>query len=332
MKKILIIFLVILMANFTLADFTDMFIEDGEFNGILVVGESAPSADTLAMTNIAMGLQQAAIDESGVNKIGDKSMLDSEVKSMEQDIISIGRPCVNEITEEIIGSDDCYAMLEDSAGVVFTKEVDGYTHMVVYGCTDEDTRTLSEKLLNNEIDGSYYMEGQCEVEEKNTEDIENEDKETIPKPSVPESKTDADYDNNTSTIDSCQDCIHEKITQCMDGDDFCPPTCGYTNDTDCPECQSANDCDDKNPCTTDICEKSKCRYESRQGCALEGNCVSIGTRLDNKYCAGEEFVMQKQEQENCINDYECASNICTKNDCVSKGTIKRLLDWFSNLF
>ena len=49
-----------------LNNYPGMFIEDGQFNGLLVVGENADAIDTIGMTNIALGLQQAAVTETVV--------------------------------------------------------------------------------------------------------------------------------------------------------------------------------------------------------------------------------------------------------------------------
>ena len=49
-----------------LNDYPGMFIDNGEFDGIMVVGEDADSIDTIGMANIAMGLQAASVSETTV--------------------------------------------------------------------------------------------------------------------------------------------------------------------------------------------------------------------------------------------------------------------------
>jgi hypothetical protein len=49
-----------------LSDYPGMFIEDGQFNGLLVVGEKADAIDTIGMTNIALGMQKAAVTRTTV--------------------------------------------------------------------------------------------------------------------------------------------------------------------------------------------------------------------------------------------------------------------------
>jgi len=49
-----------------LSDYPNMFIKDGHFNGLLVVGQNADTIDTIGMTNIALGLQKAAVTKTTV--------------------------------------------------------------------------------------------------------------------------------------------------------------------------------------------------------------------------------------------------------------------------
>lgn len=52
------------------------------------------------------------------------------------------------------------------------------------------------------------------------------------------------------------------------------------------------------------------------GCIVGDKCVPIGYRSGNKYCNIEsELVEQYKEEVSCNNSYECASNICEKNQC-----------------
>lgn len=49
-----------------LNNYPDMFIEDGQFDGLIVVGENAKPIDNIGATNIAMGLQAAAVSTTTV--------------------------------------------------------------------------------------------------------------------------------------------------------------------------------------------------------------------------------------------------------------------------
>lgn len=54
------------IAGYDLADYPNMFITDGYFDGLLVVGRDANALNTIAVTNIALGLQQAAVTRTMV--------------------------------------------------------------------------------------------------------------------------------------------------------------------------------------------------------------------------------------------------------------------------
>jgi len=49
-----------------LSEYPGMFIKDGQFDGILVVGKHANAIDTIGVTNIALGLQKAAVTKTVV--------------------------------------------------------------------------------------------------------------------------------------------------------------------------------------------------------------------------------------------------------------------------
>jgi hypothetical protein len=49
-----------------LSEYPDMFITDGQFDGLLVVGKNADAVDTIGVTNIALGLQKAAVTKTMV--------------------------------------------------------------------------------------------------------------------------------------------------------------------------------------------------------------------------------------------------------------------------
>ncbi|MFW5991217.1 MAG: S-layer protein, partial [Candidatus Nanoarchaeia archaeon] len=49
-----------------LGNYPDQFVKDGQFDGLLVVGEEADSVDTIGSINVAMGLQAASVSETTV--------------------------------------------------------------------------------------------------------------------------------------------------------------------------------------------------------------------------------------------------------------------------
>ncbi len=169
----------------------------------------------------------------------------------------------------------------------------------------------------------------------------NNDKD-CPEPDQCSIDSDCD-DNNDSTKDVCsgspKKCSNTKITECVTGDNYCPPNCKYENDKDCPEldqCSIDSDCDDNNACTIDKCSGTpkKCfNQRNSGGCDLNGNCVPVGTKTKSNYCSlNNSFKDQKPKESSCNNNYECSSNICIDNNCIEPGFIQKIINWFKKLF
>jgi len=88
------------------------------------------------------------------------------------------------------------------------------------------------------------------------------------------------------------------------------------------ECFNNQDCDDINPCSEDLCTDfpKKCTHHKIEGCIVDNKCFSHGTiyELENKkyYCdISNKGILQKQDEVECNNAFECKSNICEKNQC-----------------
>jgi len=150
-------------------------------------------------------------------------------------------------------------------------------------------------------------------------------------------------DNDASTKDTCiktsKICANEKIIDCVTGDNYCPPNCNYQNDKDCLEpdqCSADSDCDDANACTTDRCtgKPKKCSNERiSEGCNLNDDCVPIGTKTKTQFCDIDySFKNQKPEDTSCSTNYECSTNKCVNNKCISPSFIQKIIDWFKNIF
>ena len=70
-----------------------------------------------------------------------------------------------------------------------------------------------------------------------------------------------------------------------------------------------------------------------EGCLLDNKCVPLGYRTSDKYCdADKSLKNQKQEEENCNNNFECQSNICVDGKCISGGLIQKILNFFKKFF
>jgi len=69
-----------------------------------------------------------------------------------------------------------------------------------------------------------------------------------------------------------------------------------------------------------------------EGCILDNKCVPIAYRTLDKYCdADKSLKNQKQEDEDCNNNFECESNVCIDSKCISGGLIQKILDFFKKL-
>lgn len=336
-----------------LSDYPDMFIKQYKFNGLLVVGKKAPSVDTIAMTNIAMGLQSKTITETEicndnscqiqkqVNQIPKSATKFDDEVTLDSNLISVGNPCNNKITAKIMGSDDCDYKLEDNkAGIIYLKRYGDNYHLAVYGSNNDNTRKASTILQNMdeyELSGTtHYMYGETDPEKDSTKDQDSKADKQQDNPEPECSKNSDCNDNKASTKDICRGskCVNKIITECQN-DDYCPENCNYKNDPDCDECQTSTDCNDNNPCTIDSCENNpkRCINKDQSGCNLDGTCVPIGTRDNNQYCSKDnKLKLQKAEDEQCDNSYECSSNLCVDSKCIKKGFFDKIVNWFKNIF
>lgn len=73
--------------------------------------------------------------------------------------------------------------------------------------------------------------------------------------------------------------------------------------------------------------------ENCAGCKLDNRCYPLGYRKDNMFCSdANEFVEQKQANLACENNFECSTNLCIDNKCVSSGLWQKFIRWLSRLF
>ncbi len=68
---------------------------------------------------------------------------------------------------------------------------------------------------------------------------------------------------------------------------------------------------------------------SCNGCLMDNKCLPYGTRLKGNYCDIDNiFILQKDSNVKCENNYECGSNLCIDNNCVSASLWQKILAFF----
>ncbi len=68
-------------------------------------------------------------------------------------------------------------------------------------------------------------------------------------------------------------------------------------------------------------------------CPTKEECDVIGLRHEGKHCSIDKgWVEQKKAGSFCENSFECKSNVCVDDECISGGLLRRILDWFKKLF
>lgn len=69
------------------------------------------------------------------------------------------------------------------------------------------------------------------------------------------------------------------------------------------------------------------------GCEADKKCYPLGYRKNDSFC-GEElsFVIQKETDRDCKNSFECKSNVCASDKCISGDLFSVMINFFKNLF
>ena len=158
MKKTLFVIALFVFSGIAYADlsnFPGAFISDGKFNGMIVVANQAPASDVIAQSNLA----QFFVGYLG-KPITGTTKLSSEVTNLDQNIISIGSPCYNEVSAKIMDNPNpCDKDLEP--GKAYIKFFDkGHVQIVVAGYSDKGTREAINALIdyqNKNFNGNVYF-------------------------------------------------------------------------------------------------------------------------------------------------------------------------------
>lgn len=80
------------------------------------------------------------------------------------------------------------------------------------------------------------------------------------------------------------------------------------------------------------CQEVKVKV-CKDSCSLDNKCYPFGYRKSGNYCSDSgTFTEQLKSESQCENNFECSSNVCVSNQCVSEGFIERIMMWFKKLF
>jgi len=132
-------------------NFPEEFHENGIFNGYMIIGENASASDNLAAIDISANMKYVNQDNELVQvQFIDATKLDSEIAEIyTQNLISIGSPCVNSVTAELLGNPtNCsQGFYPGEAKIISLQHKEtGNIALIVAGYSGSDTR-LAGKVI-----------------------------------------------------------------------------------------------------------------------------------------------------------------------------------------
>ena len=169
-KKLLIlalfIFLLPIVIAYDLSDFPKPFVFEGRYNSFIVVGDRYSAKDYFAATDVYNTLgkfeNMTKPCQSWIeceSRIGSSPMklateIDSRELFKEKNTISIGGPCANKITAQIMDLPttwpECAKGFDNGTGRIIVYNKWNMTQLVVAGYNAEDTKKAAEVLTNYE--------------------------------------------------------------------------------------------------------------------------------------------------------------------------------------
>jgi hypothetical protein len=119
-------------------------------------------------------------------------------------------------------------------------------------------------------------------------------------------------------------------TRFMEGN--VPAYCGINKEI-VEQKENSGECQNNYECISYNCKENNCKPLC-EGCLdTNDNCLSAGTRTKTEYCDADGLLKsQKNTDESCYNNYECSSNLCISNSCVSPTAFQRFLVWLRGIF
>jgi len=174
-----------------------------------------------------------------------------------------------------------------------------------YSCEDGDPCTVDQCLSTDEFASVHYASG--------TEFI------------------DVDFSSAPPEIDRAWlgVCANDPIPNCCASDADCE--CGIGAEPMCTDsrchcvpltgCASDADCDDRDPCTSDLCKSNQCSHEAVGQCCTSHAQCSDGNTFSDDYCKPDALTCEHVTfTSECVGDAECgAGRRCLAFRCVRHG-------------
>jgi len=149
--KYVLLFLLLLPAvhAVTVAEWPDLFIVNGKFDALYVVGEDASSKDVISATVISTSLARY---ENVTTKIG-TSTVDTAISNITRhDAVVVGSPCDNTAAYELLGRPDpCYTALGGGIGYIMVFEHNGRMQLLITGLSEVDRSAAAKALAEDDL-------------------------------------------------------------------------------------------------------------------------------------------------------------------------------------
>lgn len=182
-----------------LSSYPNLLIKDSKLDVTTVVGDKSSSSNVLAQTYIVSSLSSLG------RNVNVKNKLSSEIMELNQNIITIGNPCVNEISAKIMNNPvPCDKDFQRGKAYIKLYKNNGFYHLIVAGYTDLGTKKAAETLAdyqNYKFQGNEYaFEFSGDTGERLTEEKKEAPKqETIEQEQPKKIETEIDTELETKT-------------------------------------------------------------------------------------------------------------------------------------
>jgi hypothetical protein len=285
-----------------LAVYPSFFVKEGKLDAYIIVGDTAPSSDVIAATDIASGLR-----EYSPRTVRFVSEVGNEI-SENNNFIIVGNEAVEKLDSENLLDLEPWGKGE---GVIQVFKDRDFVILTVTGSTEMDIRNAAKvlskwehfKLRGDRVKVLLDRMGNLVLSYPPFEDVSVE----VVKPELYE-------------IPEIVEPIEVPIPTCYDG---------VKNDG-----ETGIDCG--GPCKPCVATSETCMT----GCLTDSACLPFGTRIvedgASMFCdLNQQFNEQKGDGEVCQNSYECISNSCHSGKCVdlekeiieTRGILEKILNW-----